>query len=421
MSYTKKALLKVGETMKVLQINTSDRGGGAEKVGYQITKALNNRDVQTDLMVGWKHTDDRNTFQIKKGFTDKIISKVMTNILALQGVGYLESKKCLGLIREKNYNLVHYHNIHGEYFSMSNIPKIARLLPSVWTLHDMWSFTGRCAYSFDCDGWLSKCGQCGVTVNKTYPEMPFDNSMKVLKSKKKAFLHNKINFVTPSKWLENLVRKSFLKDENIMTIYNGVDLEAFKFHDKNELRGKYGLKGDKKYILFAAANMNDERKGFKYLINALNNLPDKKNIVLITVGSTINKNLVSKEFQIKEFGYISEENKMNEIYALADIFVMPSLMDNFPCTILESMCSGTPVIAFDVGGIKEQIGQGSGWLVPVKDHIKLSKELQHILKNTELLKTYSHNSRNAVEEKFTLDICVNSYISLYNSILKKNS
>lgn len=407
--------------MKVLEINTSDRGGGAEKVGYQITKALNNRDIQADLMVGWKHTDDNNTFEIKKTFSDKIISKVMTNILGLQGIGYFQSKKCCKFIKEKNYNIVHYHNIHGEYFSISNIPKISKLVPSVWTLHDMWSFTGRCAYSFDCDAWLSECGQCGINVNKTYPEMPFDNSMLVLKNKKKAFLGNKINFVAPSKWLENLIRKSFLKDENIMTIYNGVDLDAFKFHDKNELRSKYGLKSDKKYILFAAANMNDNRKGFKYLINALNNLPDKKNIVLITVGSVINKNLVSKEFEIKEYGYISEEKKMNEIYALADIFVMPSLMDNFPCTILESMSSGTPVIAFNVGGISEQIGEDSGWLVPAKDDLQLSKELQHILKNSGLLKAYSHNSRKRVKEKFTLDICVNSYISLYNHILEKNT
>ncbi|UZW14941.1 glycosyltransferase family 4 protein [Clostridium pasteurianum] len=407
--------------MKVLQINTSDRGGGAEKVGYQITKELNNRDIQADLMVGWKHTADDNIFQIKKTLTDKIISKVMTNILALQGVGYFQSKKCCEFIKEKNYNIVHYHNIHGEYFSISNISKISKLLPSVWTLHDMWSFTGRCAYSFDCDGWLSECGQCGVKLNKTYPEMPFDNSASVLKDKKKAFLGNKINFVAPSKWLENLMRKSFLKNENIRTIYNGVDLEVFKFHDKNELRDKYGLEADKRYILFAAANMNDNRKGFKYLINALNNLPDKKDIVLITVGSPINKNLVSKEFQIKEYGYISEESKMNEIYALADIFVMPSLMDNFPCTVLESMASGTPVIAFNVGGIGEQIAQDSGWLVPVKDDIELSKELQHILKNSELLKEYGYNARKRIKENFTLDICVNSYIALYSSILGKSS
>lgn len=406
--------------MKVLQINIADRGGGAEKVGYQITKELNNRNVDTDLMVGWKYSKDKNTFEIKKTITDKIVSKALTRILALQGAGYFQSKKCLGFIREKNYDIVHYHNIHGEYFSISNVPKISRLIPSVWTLHDMWSFTGRCAYSFDCEGWLSECGRCGENTNKTYPEMPFDNSRLVMRNKKKAFLGNKINFVTPSKWLEKLVRNSFLKDENITTIYNGVDLEVFKFQNKDRLRHEYGLQCDKKYILFAAANVNEKRKGFRYLINALNNLPDKKDIVLITVGSVINRDLISKEFQIKEYGYISEEKKMNEIYALADIFVMPSLMDNFPCTILESMSSGTPVIAFDVGGISEQIGD-CGWLVKAKDHISLGKDLYEIVNNSGLLKEYSFNSRKRVEKNFSLDMCINSYISLYNSILEKHS
>jgi glycosyltransferase involved in cell wall biosynthesis len=401
--------------MRILQINTKDIGGGAEKVAFQFNNGLNEKGIHSDLLVGTKESDYKNIFNLQKGFFPRIYSRALRELLSLQGFfSYSTSKRVINMVN--NYDIVHYHNLHGDYFNIKDVKRISNIKSAVWTLHDMWSFTGRCSYAYDCKAWQYNCGKCKDKLNN-YPKMNFDNSRFVFNSKKKNFVNSNIHIVTPSKWLESLVRESFLNSLDIRTIYNGVDINIFKYNDKLDMRKKYNLNYNKKYILFLSADINDKRKGFKYLVNVLNKLKNKKDIVLLTAGKKIDMSYLDNNFEIHQFGYITSEKKLNEIYSLSDVFVMPTLADNFPCTIIECMSSGTPVISFDVGGINEQISSETGWLVKKGNEDELFRAMQYSLENMNKLKMFSINSRNSVVKNFSLDKCIREYINLYESIL----
>lgn len=402
--------------MKILQINTSDTGGGAEKVAWQIHNGLNKKDIISDFLVGRKKKTENNILQAKRNIVDKVISKVINQGFNLQGIGYFGSLETKNLIESNKYDLVHYHNIHGEYYNIFNVERNSKLVPAVWTLHDMWSFTGRCAYAFDCSAWQKNCGECGENLS-TYPKMYLDNSAYMYRLKKKLFTQSNIRIVTPSKWLEDLVRESFMKNMDIRTIYNGVDTEVFSLIDKKEIRNKYNLEVDRNYILFLSADINTPRKGFKYLVEALNKIDNKKKYTLLIVGKNIEENYFDKNFEIHQYGYITDERKLNELYAIADIFMMPTLADNFPCTVIEAMASGTPVISFDIGGIKEQISQNTGWLVPPKDTDQLARSIERAFSNKSQLSEYGINARKRILDEFSLEKSINEYIALYREIL----
>ena len=400
--------------MKILQVNSSDTGGGAERVAYQMHTQFNLlENVSSHLLVRNKKRDDINIIELKRSFIDKLITRVINNFFSLQGKMALASLRFNKVIFNEKYDIVHYHNIHGNYYNFRNIEKISSRIPIVWTLHDMWAFTGRCAYSFDCTEWMKACGRCDDKLN-SFPAMRKDNSLKVLNEKKKAFVRDNIYIVTPSKWLEGLVRQSFMKDMNIVTIYNGVDTKLYKYNDKYNMRKKYKLDQYKKYILLISADINDSRKGFKDIVVTLNKVENKESYEILIVGKELQDNIFDSRFSLRQFGYISDEKQLNEIYSLADVFIMPTLADNFPCTILESMASGTAVISYPIGGIPEQIDNEVGWLVD-----RNSNELLNIINNIdkEVCIEKGIRAREKVERYFTLEQCINNYLNLYKRII----
>lgn len=405
--------------MKILQVNTSDLGGGAEKVAYQLYSGIKDHDHDSNMLVGIKCREDNDIIGINKKFYDKALSKIINTAFSTQGALNFASTKYSKEIVKKHYDIINYHNIHGNYFNISNIDRLSRIIPAVWTLHDMWPLTGRCAYPYNCTEWMKSCGNCGEYLTN-YPKMIWDNSTMVLKKKKKYFNNKNISLITPSKWMENMVKKSILKELDIVTIHNGVDLKIYKKHNKIELRRKYGLDPNKKYLIFISVNVDDERKGFKYVKEALNSLDNKEEYTLLIVGNKFDESVLDRKFKIEQFGYISDESKINEIFALADVFLMPTLADNFPCTIIEAMASGTSVISFDIGGIPEQIDERTGFVLPFGD-IKGIKDSIISLNNKLFIKEKCEESRIKVEKMFSLDKCINSYLKVYENIIKHNN
>lgn len=401
--------------MKILQINSSDTGGGAERVAYQINCKLNEQyKINSKLLVRNKERNDETIIQLPRSFSDKVITRIVNNYMSFQGKVALGSIKYNKTIFKEGYDIVHYHNIHSNYYNFNNIKKIASKIPVVWTLHDMWAFTGRCTYSYDCIHWMYNCGKCEDKIN-TFPAMKIDNSSKVLDYKKRAFMSNNIQIITPSKWLENLARKSFMKNMNIKTIYNGVDIDLYKYNEKDNMREIYNLNKDKIYILLISANINDPRKGFKNIIEVLNKVENKDRYGILLVGKELDNNVIDNSFELIQFGYIKDENKLNQVYSLADIFIMPTLADNFPCTILESMSSGTPVMSFNIGGIPEQITDKTGWLLEPLDNEGILNIINNLQKDE--CQEKGKLARLRVEKYFSLEKCINEYIKLYNSIV----
>jgi len=285
----------------------------------------------------------------------------------------------------------------------------------VWTLHDMNPFTGGCHYSGDCIGFEGNCFLCPQLLNS----IDSNYSHKILRTKIQAIKSKTHLTVVPiSKWLLNQSMKSILFSKfDHVQIPNGLDPDLFKPAVQKSSREELGLPVDKKIILFVADSLNNKRKGFALLLNAIEQLGERDDIALCVVGDSS-----AIQFKLKslfELGRIVDEQLLCSVYSAADVFVIPSLEDNFPNTVLEALMCGTPVIGFPVGGIKEIIqDQHNGYLCDSADIGSLLKALNMFLDNPSRFK--GEEIRKAALQRYTQKIQAEKYVELYKSISKKN-
>jgi len=343
----------------------------------------------------------------------------LTRTTGLQGYGSnLSTRRLENFILKEKFDLIHLHNLHGYYLNLSFIGFLGKLnIPIIWTLHDGWPITGRCAYLSDCEKWKTGCGNCPHL--SWYPKTYFDSSAFMWRKKKEYFTSewNPI-IVCPSQWLADKVKESYLNKFKIKVIPNGVDTEVFKPKDKIEIRKKLKMAPDKKVILSVAADLRDERKGAKYFFEALKYIK-ADNWMVLTIGKRINLNReVKTAVNIKQLGYISDKNLISDIYNVADVFCITSLDDNFPTTVLESMACGTPVVGFRVGGIPEQVTEDCGILVEPKDAKALGEALEKVINNEKMREEFSLNCRKRVLDNYSIKKFRERYIKLYKEILE---
>jgi len=279
----------------------------------------------------------------------------------------------------------------------------------VWTLHDMNPFTGGCHHADGCIGFQSNCFPCPQLKN-TIDESLAGKVLQLKNNALKAFPINNLLVVTPSLWLKNLTQKSLVLNKFITEqIYNGVNSEVFNYSNKQEAREELQLPLDAKIILFTALDIANHRKGMQPLLSALANVKHQQEIILCTLG---HQNLQLPN--CISFGYINDENKLALVYAAADVFVLPSLAENFPNSITEALLCGTPVVAYNVGGIPEQINEQNGILVTVGSTIELANAIERILNNPE-----SYDARQIQKEakdKFGITKIVHQYKNLYEQL-----
>lgn len=237
-------------------------------------------------------------------------------------------------------------------------------IPVVWTLHDCWSFTGHCAY-FDmahCDKWKAGCNHC-PSLKDYPPTWFFDRSEKSYNDKKETFSGVKnLTLCPPSEWLGKLTRESFLKEYPVEIINNGVDTDVFKPTVSN-VREKYGI-GSRKMIL-AVMNMFGKRKGSDYLEKMLPVLRDDE--VLVVVGlKEEHLPLFTNEHAIA-IQRTENVQELAALYSAADVFINPTLEDNFPTTNIEALACGTPIVTFRTGGSIESVTPETGLVVEQHD------------------------------------------------------
>jgi putative colanic acid biosynthesis glycosyltransferase len=263
-------------------------------------------------------------------------------------------------------DIIHLHNLHGYYLNIEILFNyLARnFIPVVWTLHDCWSFTGHCVY-FDyvgCERWKTGCFDC--PQKKTYPSSYFyDRSKKNYSLKNKLFNSiNRLTIVPVSDWLSKIISQSFLAEHLSNVIKNGIDIDVFSPTDCNEIKKKYNLDG--KYILLGVAGIWSPRKGLSEFIKLSENLDSNYQIILVGLSSSQIKSLPKNIIGISKTESLKE---LAEYYSVADIYLNPTLEDNFPTTNLESLACGTPVITYNTGGSKESISADTGFVVEKGD------------------------------------------------------
>ncbi len=403
-------------------INTEFNRGGAAQIARTLFQSLNMESVFECHFAYGRGEKVDNERAMKFAYLPEIYFQAfLTRITGLQGYGSWFSTRELEkfIIREK-FDLIHLHNLHGYYLNLDFIKFLGRLnIPVVWTLHDGWPMTGRCAYWFDCEQWKTGCKKCPDLSR--YPKTFIDSSSFMWKRKKGYFASgwNPI-IVCPSQWLADRVKESFLHKYQVKIIPNAIDIEIFKPKDKNFIRKKYGIYTKKKVILSIAADLQDERKGIKYFLKSLKHIKSE-NLMIITLGKKLNfgNDIEINNIEIKQLGYIKDRNEISEAYNIADIFCISSLDDNFPTTVLEALSCGVPVIGFRVGGIPEQVTEDCGILVNPKDTEALGRALEKLLNDDELRKKFSENCRKRVPKNYTIKKFTDNYIKVYNKALRR--
>lgn len=274
-------------------------------------------------------------------------------------------------------DIVHLHNLHS--FCI-NLPLLFRYLRKnnisvVWTLHDCWAFTGHCPYftMVKCDKWKTGCGKCPQL--DCYPKTWIDTTRMMFKQKRKWFCGIKgMTIVTPSRWLADLARQSFLNQYPIKVINNGIDLSVFKPTESN-FRQKYCISTDKSVLLGVAFGWG-KRKGLDVFIELFKRLDrEKYQIVLVGTDDKIDDQLPGGIISIHR---TNDQKELAQIYSAADLFVNPTREEVLGMVNIESLACGTPVLTFRTGGSPEILDEYSGSVVPCDDIDALEKEIVRI-------------------------------------------
>lgn len=409
--------------LKVAILSTYDIDGGAAKAAFRLHEALKNNNIKSKMIVQRKVSVDSNVYEISAN--NSLNNGILSDNILLDS--FYNNKEdtffSTGLFGEnilnnkfvKQADIIHLNWISNNFMSIRSLSKIDK--PIIWTLHDMWPFTGGCHYTGECDKYKSNCNFCPVlNSNRKY-----DLSNLVFKIKKKYYSKN-ITIVTPSKWLKNCASNSELfYNSKVVNIPNTLNTNIFKLYNKIKVRKLLGIKEDKFVILFGAVNATgDKRKGYKYLKEAIDLLIKSDiidNLEIVIFGANHCKNVEASKVMYRYINKIDDEHELAQIYSMSDVFVIPSLEDNLPNTILESLSCGTPVVGFDVGGIPDLVEHKiNGYLAKYKSADDLMQGIYWIYKNNKN-NWLGKNGRDKVVKNYNNTVIAKQYINLYESLL----
>jgi glycosyltransferase involved in cell wall biosynthesis len=417
-------------SLNILQINTSDKGGGAEGSALNLHHQYRIRGDNSSIAVGKKNNDDNDIYQIDTKFPTFIRSLYLKNRLRTlfdkekfkcwkDGIEDFIFPETYKLIKKSKFipDIIHCHNLHGWYFDLRILPELSHTYPVILNLRDAWLLTGHCSHYFDCMRWQTGCGDCPYL--STYPAIRKDSSAYNWHRKKKIYSKTKAYIVTNSKWLMDCVDKSMVKGKKHRVIYNGIDLNIFKPGDKSQARRILGLP-EKSSIIMFAANMaqNNIFKDYKTISNVIELLSIQnpaENILFLCLGAE-KKKIVEGKYYYEPF--VSDQKILAEYYRAADVFIHAAHAESFGKTITEAMACGTPVVATAVGGIPEQINDGiNGFLVPHMDVNQMFYKTSEILRRKEMRESFVYESLKRVSY-FSLERQAEEFLNYYNEIIE---
>jgi glycosyltransferase involved in cell wall biosynthesis len=318
-------------------------------------------------------------------------------------------------------DIIHLHWVYFGFLSIESLRKLMQLgKPIVWTLHDMWPFTGGCHYSGECTHYLSHCHSCPFLKRPSAKDL----SYKVFEQKIELFQRGQVHFVGCSHWLADTAKESaLLKNFPISAIPNPIDTEKFSSKNKIAARRQTKLPEGKELILFGAMNTKDSRKGFAYLKDALQLLKGTfpktaDDVELVIFGKSDPDMLADLPFPVNNRGRIESESELVYLYNACDVTVLPSVQDNLPNTVMESMACCTPVVAFNTSGVPEMVDHGrNGYLAQYRSADDLAQGIYQILyqSNTQRLQ---EQARQKVLDNYSESKVARQYMDVYKSLIR---
>jgi len=323
-------------------------------------------------------------------------------------------------VLESRRDIVNLHWVGRAFVSIDEIGRLGS--PLVWTLHDMWPFTGGCHFGGGCNRYVNTCGACPHLGS----ERERDLSRWGWHRKAKAWPKAELTVVAPSRWLARCAAKSsLLGGVRAEVIPNGLDLDVFTARDKGASRRALGLPQKSQLVLYGATGgLSNPRKGFGFLEKALGDLGAQcggERVELVVVGSSVAMEPVIAGHVCHSLGAIDNDHVLCHALSAADLLVAPSVQDNLPNMVMEALACGTPVVAFDVGGLPDMIDhEENGYLAQPFDPVDLAAGIMWTLENRERRKKLAERARWKAVQEFDQRLQARRYSDLYADVLERS-
>ncbi|WP_414514348.1 glycosyltransferase family 4 protein [Nostoc sp. PCC 9305] len=420
--------------MKILHISTYDINGGAARAAYRLHTGLQDIGLQSQMLVQEKYSNDKTVIAPKIRLFQGI-AKAKLTVESLPLKLYRQKKntpfftqwlpdRVIPKVAQINPDIINLHWISGGFMQIETFAKLKR--PLVWTLHDMWGFTGGCHVTGECDRYKASCGACPQLNSGS----EWDLSRWVWQRKVKAWKNLNLTLVSPSSWLAECARSSSLfQNLRIEVIPHGLDTQKYRPINQHFAREALNLPRDKKLILFGAIEATSDRnKGFHLLQPALQELSKsgwKNDLEVVIFGASQPENPPDLGFKTHYLGHLHDAISLATVYSAADVMLVPSLQESFGQTASESFACGTPVVAFNSTGLKDIVDhQQNGYLAKPYEVEDFAKGITWVLENEQRLQKMSFHAREKAEQEFTLELQARRYSGLFQEILmiaKKSS
>jgi glycosyltransferase involved in cell wall biosynthesis len=404
--------------MKIQVFNSYSKKGGAARAAHRFCESLISLGVDAQYVCAYQESPSpyQKLKWLIRALCDRLPAILMSKKKIVFSSGGLNNEKLVHKINSSDADLVHLHWVNAGALSYCDIAKINK--PIVWSLHDMWLFTGGCHYDEGCGAYRNGCGNCPMLGSKSEKDL----SRRNYRAKHKMV--NKISNLTViglSQWIaESASASEMMKEIEIVSLPNAIDVSIYFPESKAESKIKLDLDRTKKIILFGAmSGTDDPRKGYVQLLDALKSLSHIDNIQLATFGGE-NNDLSVLDIEIKSLGRISDDATLRTIYSAADVVVVPSLQENLSNVIMESLACGTPVVGFDIGGNADLIQHKStGYLADLNKPNSLACGIDWVLFQDEV-KGLNDNCRKFVVNNFSYESVGTKYLELYRHVLNKS-
>ena len=380
--------------MRVLIVSTTEQMGGAAVAASRLTAALNNHGVKARMLVRDKQTDSLTVVPLPKSWLHRwhflwerfvIFCHLHFNRQHLFDVDLACSGTDITRLEEfRQADIIHLHWVNQGMLSLGGIRKILNSgKPVVWTMHDIWPATAICHLALDCQRYKTRCHHC-----RLLPSGGSDNDLaaRVWRRKRDVLSNDNVYFVACSRWLEGEARQSaLLANHKVTAIPNPIDQHVFRPIDRQTARRQLGLPTEGRLMLFVSQRVTNRYKGMDYLAQACRRMAqDHPQLAsqtgVVILGSHADEVVDQLPLKAWPLGYVSDERRLAMVYSAADVFVLPSLSENLPNTIMEAMACGVPCVGFKVGGIPEEIDHTrNGYVAAYRDADDLARGLHWVL------------------------------------------
>ena len=412
--------------MRVLQVSTTDRGGGGEAVALGLHRELRRRGHEAWLAVGRRQGDEEGVLAIGNG-SHGSRPRLGRAARALRDPGvaldllrgredfrFPASRRVLEL-PPRPAQVLHLHNLHGAYFDLHALPDLTAGQPTIATAHDEWLFTGHCAYTLGCERWLTGCGRCPHL--HVYPGLRVDGTAGNWQRKRELHARSRLHVVAPSRWLLERIEHSVLASAaaTARVIPNGVDPGVFRPGEREGARSRLGLPPDAHVVVFTAqATRANPYKDFPTLREALASLRPERPLVAVALGEeAAPERIGSAELR----SALVDPAGVAEHLRAADLYVHATRADNHPLAVLEALACGAPVVASRVGGIPEQLTGETGVLVEPGEAEALSRAISELLADPDRRARMAGAAAEDARSRFTLSRQVDAYVELYGELV----